>query len=144
MAEAGGVQGVEVRGGGAVRAACHGLLGLRRRVARPCCWARGAQGGGGVVAPARARSWRLPGGVRLEGESREERNGGREREGQGTTATREGKGEWRPAGWKQKVATLGQGGGWDNGPNGPIRVRFCFFFFFFSISISFFNFEIHI
>jgi hypothetical protein len=29
----------------------------------------------------------------------------------------------------EKVAALGQGGGWDDGPNGPIRIRVLFFFF---------------
>jgi hypothetical protein len=27
------------------------------------------------------------------------------------------------AGGGEKVAALGQGGGWDDGPNGPIRIR---------------------
>ena len=57
-----------------------------------------------------------------------------ERAGRGEE--REARGERRErkslaaAEWEQKVAALGQGGGWDNGPNGPIRVRFCFFFYF--------------
>jgi hypothetical protein len=55
-----------------------------------------------------------------------------ERAGRGEE--REARGERRErkspaaAEWEQKVAALCQGGGWDNGPNGPIRVRFFFLF----------------
>jgi hypothetical protein len=76
--------------------------------------------------------------VRERTGEREARNGGREREGQGTAATREGKGEkWR----------LGQGE-WQGrrpllvGPNGsiwPARVRLGFVFVFFYFLFKFRN-----